>query len=407
MSGSRALEPLLGLGLLAFAGVAVPLTLDFLRDVTVDMRVSLNAWGRGPWSLAYWDVPGSVVLYLVTYPRCGLVPSRWFSLVNAADPRYAPRYRWSARVVRWASRTAGVRLPIPETTPVDAPLPIARWMAASLAEGRTPLLLTYPSPAIRLCRVAVEAGIDLTGAKLRLYGEPLTEARLEVIRQSGAEALGIYASVETWRIGEPCLDPDAPDEVHLLDDLHALIQPGDRDARPSVPSNALLLTSIRPTAPIVLLNASLGDEATVGARSCGCPLERVGWGPHLTRVRSYEKVTAGGMTFLDVDLARVLDYTLPARFGGGPTDYQLVEDETSGGRPRIRLLVHPPVGPLDPEAVSREFLRAIGTGAGAGALMAQVLGDAKIMTVERRAPLSTASGKVLHLHLDRTRAVRT
>jgi hypothetical protein len=307
-------------------------------------------------------------------------------------------------VIRWVSRVAGVRLPLPETTPVDAPLPIARWMAASLAEGRTPLLLTYPSPAIRLCRAAVEAGIDLTGAKLRLYGEPLTRARLEVIRQSGAEAFSIYAAVETWRIGEPCLKPDAPDDVHLTDDLHALIQPGSRDAGPSVPSHALLLTSLRSTAPIVLLNASLGDEATVSARSCGCPLERVGWSPHLTGVRSYEKVTAGGMTFLDVDLARVLEQALPARFGGGPTDYQLVEDETPEGRPRIRLLAHPAIGPLDPDAVSREFLKAIGPGTGAAALMAQVLGDAKIMTVERRAPLSTASGKILHLHLDRARA---
>jgi hypothetical protein len=386
--------------------MAVPLTLDFLNEVTVDIRLTLDAWGSGPWCLAYWDVPGSTVFYLLTYPKCGVVPSRWFSLVNMADPRIAPRYRWSARVVRWMSWVAGVRLPPPETTPVDAPLPIARWMSAALAEGRTPLLLTYPSPAVRLCRAAVEAGVDLTGVKLRLYGEPLTAARLDVIRQSGAEALAIYATAETWRIGEPCLQPDTPDEVHLVDDIHAVVQPGTHDARPNVPARALLLTSLRSAAPILLLNASLGDEATITARCCNCALERLGWRTHLSHIRSYEKLTAGGMTFLDVDIIRVLDQTLPARFGGGPTDYQLVEDQTTDGRPRIRLLAHPAIGPLDPDAVSREFLKAIGSGAGAASVMAQVWGDAEIVTVERRPPLTTASGKILHLHLGRNGEAR-
>ena len=386
---------------------AVPLTLDFLRDVTVDMRVSLAAWGSGPWSLAYWDVPGSVVFYLITYPRCGLVPSRWFSLVDAADPRFAARYRWSARALRWASRAAGVRLPPPETTPIDAPLPLARWMASTLSAGETPLLLTYPSPAVRLCRAAIEAGIDLTGAQLRLYGEPLSATRLEAIRRSGAEALALYASVETWRIGEPCLEPTAPDDVHLIDDLYALVQPGAGAARSALPPRALLLTSLRATAPVLLLNASLGDEAVVSTRSCGCPLERLGWNPHLAGIRSYEKVTAAGMTFLDIDIVRVLEHVLPTRFGGGPTDYQLVEDETADGRPRIRLLVHPAIGGLDPGAVSREFLNAIGAGSGPGAVMARALGDAAAVTVERRAPLTTATGKILHVHLDRGRSSPT
>ena len=37
------------------------------------------------------------------------------------------------------------------------------------------------------------------------------------------------------------------------------------------------------------------------------------------------------MTMLDADAARVLEETLPGRFGGGAGDYQLVEDETPLG----------------------------------------------------------------------------
>ena len=377
---------------------AVPFTLEFFEDVVVDMRLTLDAWGPGPWSLAYWDVPGGMTFFLLTYPRCGVIPERWFSPVNVADPAVASRYRWSARALRWAARAARVRLPAPETVPVTAPLEIARWMSASLASGATPLLLTYPSPAVRLWRAAAAAGIDLTGAQLRLYGEPLTAARLDVIRRSGAEARAIYATMEVFRVGDPCLRPEAVDEVHVFDDLHALIQV-PADARVDVPPGALLVTSLRGSAPVILLNASLGDRATVSTRPCGCALQALGWTTHLSDIRSYEKLTASGMTFLDADVIRVLDVTLPARFGGGPTDYQLVEDEDGEGRPRIRLLVHPAIGDLDADEVSRAFLDALGTGAGGGpALMARLWDVAGVVTVERRPPFATATGKIHHVH---------
>ena len=196
---------------------AVPYTLEFFEDIVVDMRLTLDTWGPGPWSLAYWDVPGGMSFFLLTYPPCGVIPDRWFSPVSATDGAVASRYSWSARALRWAARAAGVRLPAPETVRVTAPLEIARWMSASLARGATPLLLTYPSPAVRLCRAAAAADIDLTGTQLRLYGEPLTAARLDVIRRSGADARTIYATMEVFRVGDACLCPEAADEVHVFD----------------------------------------------------------------------------------------------------------------------------------------------------------------------------------------------
>jgi hypothetical protein len=148
----------------------------------------------------------------------------------------------------------------------------------------------------------------------------------------------------------------------------------------------------------VLLNVAMGDVAMVRDRACGCPLERLGWSPHLEGIRSYEKLTAGGMNFLDVDVVRVLEDVLPARFGGAPTDYQLVETADADGHPRLSLLVHPRLGPRDPDEISKAFIDAVGTGATAERVGGLVWQSAHLVHVERRAPLTTQAGKILHLH---------
>ena len=105
------------------------------------------------------------------------------------------------------------------------------------------------------------------------------------------------------------------------------------------------------------------------------------------------------MTFLDADLVRVLEDTLPARFGGSPVDYQLVEEEGAGGTARLRLLVHPRVGPLDTVQVMSTFLEAIGGISNAERVMGLAWRAGDLPTVERLSPRSTASGKILHLHI--------
>ena len=172
----------------------------------------------------------------------------------------------------------------------------------------------------------------------------------------------------------------------------------DRTQKSAVPG------SLRATAPLILLNASLGDQAIMGARPCGCPLEALGWTTHLHAVGSDQKVTAGGMAFLDGDLLPVLEKTLPARLGGGPLDYQLVEEETADGGPRLRLLVDPRVGPLDPALVAEVFFTAIARGKGAERVMSLAWQDGDILRVERRAP-ELCGGKIRHLRVRSSAAV--
>jgi hypothetical protein len=107
------------------------------------------------------------------------------------------------------------------------------------------------------------------------------------------------------------------------------------------------------------------------------------------------------MTFLDTDIIRVLEETLPKKFGGGPTDYQLVEEEAEDGRPRLRLLVNPALGPLDIEAIAESFFTGIVVGSGAERIMGLQWRDGHLLRVERAIPRSTTRGKILHLYRER------
>jgi hypothetical protein len=208
-----------------------------------------------------------------------------------------------------------------------------------------------------------------------------------------------------------CVNPAAPDDMHFFNDRHALIQPGPGfeessasfGGGPALPAKAMLLSALLPSAPILLLNVCMGDQAEITSRSCGCGLESDGWGVHIHEVRSFEKLTAGGITLLDIDVIRVLEEVLPARFGGSPTDYQLLETlDGARARPEIRLLVNPALGEIDPAIVSDVFLRAIGGGTGGERLVELQWRSGEVVRIVREQPRRTASGKILHLFLDRT-----
>jgi hypothetical protein len=291
-------------------------------------------------------------------------------------------------------RLAGSPLPQPSYVPHDEPLPIARWMESVLRSGRTPYLFGFASSVVRLCQTAYEAGVDLQGAKFHMVGEPTTDARLEVVRRTGADGIPRYGCVETGMIGYGCLNPEFADDMHLFHDLYALVQPETEYERLKIPKTALFITSLLPTSPFVLLNVCMGDQAFIEQRGCGCAMEEIGWTTHLHTVRSYEKLTAAGITLWDTDVIRVLEKELPSQFGGGPTSYQLLEDEVDA-QPRVTLRVDPAIGPVNADEIGEAFLKGIHA---AGNRLWRTPGFFRVV---RQAPMTTGSGKILHLHLER------
>jgi hypothetical protein len=232
--------------------------------------------------------------------------------------------------------------------------------------------------------------------QLYLRGEPVTPGRVAAAHRAGAAVISLYGAIESGVVGHSCLRPAAVDEVHLHDDLHAIIQPGRDAAIGALPADALLVTSLRPSARLILLNASLGDQATVDQRACGCPLQAYGWRTHLRGIHSFEKLTGMGMTFADTEVTPVLEQVLPARFGGLPTDYQLIEEEAGDGGARLRLVVDPRLGPLDDATVVDAFLDALAQISPTRRMMTLGWRAAGVVRVDRRPPLAAPSGKIMH-----------
>jgi hypothetical protein len=376
----------------------VPMDLRTVHDRAVYRYLTLAALSGTGWRHALWVAPGaSPIVNMLQLCAGGMWPERWFSQVDPASPSLPAAYRWSGRGLRAAAWLAARRLPGPTHVAPDDPLPIVRWMRAVQEGGGTPHVETFPSSAVRLCQAAAAAGLDVAGSHFTLVGEPLTAGRLALVDQTGAVAHPKYSTVECGPIAGACGAPAAADDTHLHHDRHALVQPGPSVDAAGVPSDGLLVTTIRPEAPLVLLNVSLGDRAVLERRACGCPLERLGWVTHVHTIRSFEKLTAGGVAVADTDVVHILDEILPRRFGGGPTHYQLVESTTDGVL-ALDLLVHPALGRLDAGAVREAFLEAVAGLSSAGRLIALRWRGEGLPHVERRLPHTTATGKILHVH---------
>jgi hypothetical protein len=294
----------------------VPLDLRFLRDRARVYGLRLDLIGGRGWSHAIWYPPGSGESAVLAYTLAVSGPVRWFTPIDPKSSEVPGRYRWFERLIRLGCGVSGVRFPAPEHVPPNAPLPIAQWMAGVLRSGGTPNLHTYTTSGVRVCQAAAEAGLDLTGAQFSNTGEPLTAACRASIERVGAVAMQIYGAAEAGNIAYGCLTPGVTDDLHLLHDYFAMIQTGSAELPNGLPARALLVSTLRPNVPFMMVNLCMGDQADIRNHTCGCPLEEVGFTTHLTGVRSFQKLTAGGMTFFDTDLIRVLEEILPARFGG-------------------------------------------------------------------------------------------
>lgn len=286
-----------------------------------------------------------------------------------------------------AGRLAGGVVPKPEYVPMDNPEPVARWMAQCVQEGRPPLVSASTSSAVRIASV----GLDLEGAVFELGGEPLTRAKLDVIESSGASILNFYALCETGPLGIGCLQPGEIDEVHLIPSKVAVTQ-REITNPDGLPLNSMLLTTLHPSTPKLLLNVDIGDYGVLSTGSCGCGLERSGFKQRLHTIRSYEKLTAGGMHFTDGDVLSVLEVILPQRHGGTPGDYQFVEQERQG-LSCIDIVVSPRVQLRDANQVAATVLQHLSAQSRGAKSMAGQWQQSKTLELVRREPYVTDTGK--------------
>ncbi len=174
------------------------------------------------------------------------------------------------------------------------------------------------------------------------------------------------------------------------------------NAAASVP--ALYYTTLLPSSPKLMLNVESDDYGILEKRRCGCLLGELGFDLHLHEIRSYDKLTSEGMTFLGSELISLVDELLPSRYGGNPTDYQFVEEE-EGGLPRISLVISPRVGVVDEAKIVDAVLALLKSYPSSKKLMSDVWRDSRTLRVVRREPYVTSAAKILPLHLVRKTGV--
>jgi hypothetical protein len=322
---------------------------------------------------------------------------RWFA---QTVPRLRPGELRRAAFVRWtvaASRRTATPLPRPEHTPPAEALRVARW----LSEARPGVVFSTPSSGVRVCEAARDAGLDLSGSFFSFGGEAYTEPKDRAIRDAGARAESSYYVSE---LGGPlalgCPDGETIDHSHLAEDRVAAIAV-ERTLADGHTVRPLLVTTVSPLAPQVAINLEIGDSAVHGRASCGCPFAEAGLSHTLHTIRSYEKLSTEGMHFVGPQLVALLEDVLPGRFGGGPTDYQLVETEDERGRSRVLLAASPRLGPLDEAELAEAALAFLSSEGPAESMMAEIWGGGGTLRVVRREPEVSRVGKVLPLHVER------
>jgi hypothetical protein len=378
------------------AATRVPIDFDLIAHETASFLISLHASGVADRPAIIWSEgpPGALGLkWSLMFARIGR-KIKWFTPVKPTWNRQGIQGRLMMAYHVVASKLFRQQLAWPKYEPEARQ--IVKHMADAVKRGAPALVLGTPSQWVRLCLAAEEAKLDIRGTAFWGGGEPFTPGKAEVVERAGAWAITSYAMGEAGAIGHVCGASTGPDDMHFLKDKLAIItHPKHLDSGLDV--DTVAYTSLLTSASKIMLNVESGDYATFDERDCGCLWRQLGFTTHISNVRSYEKLTSESVMFTASMLDELLEKTLPSRFGGGPTDYQLVEQE-EGGLPRVSVIVSPRVGAVDEQAVRETVLESVQF-ADWSRRMGEMWRRAGTLRVLRREPYTTDRGKILPLHV--------
>jgi hypothetical protein len=339
---------------------------------------------------------------LLIYAKLGIATDRWFARKIPVNNRMEAMYNRSATsLIVLMGKCFGAGFPRPKFIDTGDLHRIVHWVAEKKRQRKACCIASAASNAARIARVAEEMGQSLEGVVFSASGEPLTDAKREVMERAGATVTSRYSCGPGLHVGSGCGNPLYPDQIHVNQHMLTLIEHPVALADDGPPIHPLLWTTLNPLAPTLLFNVESGDYALLERNGCGCALERVGFALRLHHIRSFEKLTSEGMNYFYGDLFDLFEKVLPAEFGGGPGDYQLVEEEDGRGQTRLSLVVNPDVRDLDEERVLSRLRAALAEGSRGNRFMTRLWHDAGTFRVVRKAPHASGRGKILPLHINR------
>jgi hypothetical protein len=395
------------------AGTRIRIDFDYLHQRSLYDAFLLDLHGCLTAPVANWfpvfpGAPG--INSSLRFAHIGNPIRRWFSQVSEDRVTVNWEKRWGTKAIFAFQSMFGHPLAQPEYTGLQDAQRVAEWAASALGENPHCVIYTFAASAVRVCNAAAEGNLSLKGAKFLVTGEPLTPQKKREIESAGAAAIPVYGISEAGVIAAGCNRVHMQsDHCHLYKDSIAVIA-----RRQTVPNfdacvKAYLFTTLLYESPKLLLNVGMGDYGEIDTADCNCPYSDLGFNVGLGNIRSYEKLTGEGVTFVDTDFVRILENELPAAFGGRSTDYQLLEEEGEKGLTRLLLLVSPRVGPVDESAVLRQFMLLLRTSDASPESWAQsgveMWRESGMMQIRRADPIPTASGKILPFYLHNTHFV--
>ncbi|MGD8276727.1 MAG: hypothetical protein PVH00_01820 [Gemmatimonadota bacterium] len=382
-------------------GTRVSTDLDHLALEAEHRLLCLEAHGVLEAPYALWRPPlpaGSGINSVLRGARIGRPPVRWFTPLQAEAFRPPLRHRLANRAILLAGRALGAALPDPEPVPLDDAVRIAGWMAEARDAHGGALVNTTVSGGARVGLAAHAAGIDLTGTAFMVAGEPASPAKVRSIRSAGARHFTDYGMAEAGRLGSGCARAQDENDVHVMLDAYAVITWPREVPVAGERLESFHITHLHPAASKLLLNVEFDDYGTLEARACGCPLEALGLRTHLRGIQSFGKLTGEGVSLVGSEMVHILEEVLPARFGGSPLDYQMVEQEDDAGLTRLTLRVHPAVALSAEAAVLEAVHDALARESLAAGVARAFWRQAGTLRVERAEPHVGARGKQLPLY---------
>lgn len=327
--------------------------------------------------------------------KAGIATERWFAPKVQVNSWLETKYHHliTSLTIILANRF-GASIAQPEFLEVGNVRPIVEWILQKKRDGKDCYIQTVLSNSVRIARAALSMRVSLEGTIFQGGGEPLTDSKRTIIERAGACIVANYSFGGSINAGHACGNPLFTDEVHVQQSLLALVQHPTPLDNTNPPIHPLLGTTLHPLAPRLLLNVENGDYATMITRDCGCALERIGLKQHLHTIRSFEKLTTEGMNYSGADLWNLLENILPSEFGGGPGDYQLVEEEDDQSQTRLTLVVRPEVGEVNEAQLLGRLQELLAAGSPNNRFMATYWKQAGSFRIKREAPYASHRGKI-------------
>jgi hypothetical protein len=387
------------------AGTRVRIDFDYLHQRSLYDALLLDIHGCLHAPVANWfpvfpGAPG--INSSLRFAHIGNPARRWFSQVDEKKLKIGWEKKWGKKLIYLLSRIYGNPLAAAEFVDLNQAHKVAEWVSEMLKEHPRCVVYTFAASAARICMAAAEANLSIKGAKFLVTGEPLTPQKRYEIEAAGASAVPVYGISEAGVIAAGCNGSfEASDHCHLYKDTTAIIPHECQVPYTGATVRSYLFTNILYESPKILLNADMGDYGDLTRGTCDCGFGEVGFDTYLSGIRSYEKLTGEGVTFVNTDFVWIIEKKLPEMFGGKSTDYQLVEGEGHNGIPQLRLLVSPRVGSIDEDRIVETFLRFL-KGAEAqswGEAGTVMWSQSGALRVVREVPMATASGKILPFYL--------